>query len=279
MNTLSIKEINIYFDMKKIVQPVYDVFSRYKISQPIETCPCCYSEEIHILSTKYLIYLTVEDIGIYPHKALTTWGGQEDFKYLLPRMLELEVYKSPYAFHYIPSKLGRAEFNDWPKIERTTLETFFARYFIYLLTINEGYHVEDLVKEIRTIMPNFLVNNREILNAFTTISYQLLDYNSATTVNDNDYFSIIYNAFGEEAAIEYILNWPEDIKGILKFSKLINSFLYHPCIAIPRTKSKLKRMQHTLEKYWFKLEGKCNPIVTNEISNAVLALDYLILIQ
>jgi hypothetical protein len=76
--------------LKKSIENLYSVFSKYEIRSFIEGCPCCVSdrdkEKIH---SKELRELEEEDLSRYAFKAMTTWGNVDDFKHFLPRILEL----------------------------------------------------------------------------------------------------------------------------------------------------------------------------------------------
>ena len=57
--------------------------------------------------------LDSQDLEQYAFKALTTWGTVEDYKYFLPRIIEMTL-----------GKLAYGDFASWPLHERQAIEDF-----------------------------------------------------------------------------------------------------------------------------------------------------------
>jgi hypothetical protein len=72
------------------IERLYQLFSRYKCPRQLEGCPCCTTaEEAQPLVRKPLRTIAAPELEHYASKALTTWGTLDDYKYFLPRILEL----------------------------------------------------------------------------------------------------------------------------------------------------------------------------------------------
>jgi hypothetical protein len=76
--------------LKESIDTLYTVFSNADQPTAIDACPCCISdEEINTLLSKPLRDIEPYDLKNYADCALSTVGELEDFKYFLPRILEI----------------------------------------------------------------------------------------------------------------------------------------------------------------------------------------------
>jgi hypothetical protein len=110
------------------VERLYKVFSRYPLHKHVEGCPCCVHEtDKRALEAKPLRQLTSSDLGRYAFKAMTTWGGKDDFRHFLPRIFELLVSEKGMGWdeEVILGKLALAEWKQWPEQEKTAVRDFF----------------------------------------------------------------------------------------------------------------------------------------------------------
>ncbi|MEU8799281.1 hypothetical protein [Spirillospora sp. NPDC048819] len=110
---------------------LYAAFADVARPAELHGCPCCVaSDEGRPLLARPLRDLTAEDLARYAAKALSTWGGPEDFRYFAPRLLELAADD---AFGYrldaevIFIKLGEAGWRDWP--QREAIVDFFHAFW------------------------------------------------------------------------------------------------------------------------------------------------------
>lgn len=121
--------------LKKSIENLYSVFSKYEIRSFIEGCPCCVSdrdkEKIH---SKELRELEEEDLSRYAFKAMTTWGNVGDFKHFLPRILELcidhDIGIQPFG---IFGKLKYGKLEIWEYAEKEAVTTFLLEWWKYFL--------------------------------------------------------------------------------------------------------------------------------------------------
>jgi hypothetical protein len=108
------------------IERVYNVFSRYSRPTQLEGCPCCTSPaESQSLVSKPLRALTAPELERYAFKALSTWGTLNDYRYFLPRILELTEDGSLLCDAEITlRKLHYGGFQDWPPDERQAVRDY-----------------------------------------------------------------------------------------------------------------------------------------------------------
>ncbi|MDP5210916.1 hypothetical protein [Microbulbifer sp. 2205BS26-8] len=118
--------------LQAAIENAYTTFARYPRSADISGCPCCVSEEDQkALRRAPLRELTSNDLDRYAIKAMTTWGGDEDFKHFLPRLLELIATNAPLAHcsEVIAGKLVEAEWHRWSEPEQNAVVLFFNAWW------------------------------------------------------------------------------------------------------------------------------------------------------
>lgn len=129
---------------------LYTVFARYPARRTMKACSCCVSREAIVALTMVpLRSLSAMDLERYCFKAMTTWGESEDFRYFLPRLLELCVVEpGSYAVNVdtICRKLAYAHWIEWPDEERQAILDYLL-VFWQLLLESEPYHFKCLVGE------------------------------------------------------------------------------------------------------------------------------------
>jgi len=106
--------------LREDIERLYCVFSRYQHPAQLEGCPCCTSPaEGRTLISKSLRDITAPELERYAYKALSTWGNVEDYKYFLPRILELTEDGSLICATEVTfQKLHYGDFQDWPQDEQ-----------------------------------------------------------------------------------------------------------------------------------------------------------------
>jgi hypothetical protein len=113
---------------RKEIERLYQVFSRYSCPTDLEGCPCCTSPaEAQPLLAKPLRALGAPELAHYAFKAMTTWGIVEDYKYFLPRILELDHEGDPACDTEVTlGKFQWADFRDWPAEEQRAVRDFIS---------------------------------------------------------------------------------------------------------------------------------------------------------
>jgi len=109
---------------------LYEAFASYPLKPRLDACPHCISEDaeasLHALSLRHMDWW---DFGIYPFKAITTFGDLDDFKHFLPRLFELYLLRPEQARYDVSiflSKLTYAKWHEWPTSEVVAIRAFVA---------------------------------------------------------------------------------------------------------------------------------------------------------
>ena len=145
-------------DIDKAIINLYDTFRNYPLKPKIEGCPHCELDSAEsTLHIRQLHYLTWDDFGVYPFKAMTTFGDLKDFKHFLPRMLELyrADYKgSPYGVFILFEKLNYGAWESWSISEVEAVRIYLNLWLEELRTKRaigdaDVWQVEEIISEFR----------------------------------------------------------------------------------------------------------------------------------
>lgn len=93
-----------------------DLYVAFHAEKPraIEACPCCLSDaEIQILLTKPLRELTSCETSAYADSVTLTVGDPTDFRYFLPRILEIQRDSGVFGWPSIEVIFGHLRRADW----------------------------------------------------------------------------------------------------------------------------------------------------------------------
>lgn len=117
---------------------LYQVFSRYRRPTSLRGCPCCTDEETsRALIRGSLRDLSASALSHYAFKALTTWGTLDDYRYFLPRILELtSTGELDCDTEVTLGKLGYADWSLWPDDEQQAVRSFVSA--LWCETIRSG---------------------------------------------------------------------------------------------------------------------------------------------
>lgn len=102
--------------MEQAIEELYSVFGDFPKPTVIEGCPCCINEKgVDVLLTTPLRDIKPDQLTNYAASALLTIGSAEDYKYFLPRILEINAtdwgwWPDP---EVIAIAIKKAGFNDW----------------------------------------------------------------------------------------------------------------------------------------------------------------------
>ncbi|TDC47161.1 hypothetical protein E1281_26660 [Actinomadura sp. KC345] len=109
---------------------LYDAFADVPHPVALDGCPCCVAPgEGRPLLARPPRVLTAEDLARYAAKAMSTWGGPEEFRYFAPRLMELaaeDAFGWP-DVEVVFRKLGQAQWQDWP--QRDAVVAFFHAFW------------------------------------------------------------------------------------------------------------------------------------------------------
>lgn len=98
----------------------------------IEGCPCCIaSRKVDTLLTRPLRALSGQDLWRYVSGVFHTIGSERDFRYLLPRILEISVIDPRNANdpEIVLAKLRLGRWHGWAERERRAVEEFVDAWF------------------------------------------------------------------------------------------------------------------------------------------------------
>ena len=125
-------------DIKLAVFELYRAFAHYKGVPDDDFCDHCIADEQQAnLYSKPLEELAVDDLAMYAFKAMSTWGGVNQFKHFLPRLFELLAFDKD-ADRLWPevliSKLDHAKWGQWPDNENAQVRSYLKALWQYALT-------------------------------------------------------------------------------------------------------------------------------------------------
>jgi hypothetical protein len=123
------------------IQRLYQVFSKHGKPGDFPTCECCVSaNDRDFLLSRKLADLTADNLSEYVADVFLTVGSMPDFKYFLPRILELSV-KEEFLWpdpEVALGKLALAGWSTWPEDERSAVLDVLQHKFETLLDGNDG---------------------------------------------------------------------------------------------------------------------------------------------
>lgn len=134
---VSLRKVNdteLYRAKERIREAIEAVYSTFEAPPPsvIKGCPCCISTRgTDVLLTTRLNLITGEALWRYVSGAFLTVGDQQDFRYLLPRILDVAVSDPGNANdpEIVLGKLALAGWRSWAPNERRVIEIFIDAWF------------------------------------------------------------------------------------------------------------------------------------------------------
>jgi hypothetical protein len=114
-------------DLNESVVGLYAAFAGYPLRPHIESCPCCRGpQDTRQLPSKPLQELSADDLRLYAFRAMTTVGDVDDFRHVLPRILELLPHDFPVDKEVVLGKLKYAGWDHWPPTERAAVKRYLS---------------------------------------------------------------------------------------------------------------------------------------------------------
>jgi hypothetical protein len=114
------------------IENLYRAFRAYRLPPHVNGCPHCVNEADHaLLHAAPLPELTSKHLGRYAFKAISTWGGDNEFRHFLPRLFELMVTDDefPTEPEVLVGKLVYAAWQTWPHAEQEAVRQFFQAWW------------------------------------------------------------------------------------------------------------------------------------------------------
>ena len=196
--------------MYETISSVYEAFANYRRPEDFPACECCLSdEEKRLLLRQKLIDLSADELMSYAADAFLTVGSVSDFKYFLPRILDLSVNEK-FAWpdpEVVLRKLRLADWDDWPESERAAIINVLAEKFTALLAdVNtDGSEISEWVCALGQCLPDvtpYLEPLLEEANENKLLSF--IEWNWSSLRKGR-----LANAFWQEAPEnqERVVNW------------------------------------------------------------------------
>jgi hypothetical protein len=112
-------------ELGEAVVGLYRTFARYPLRDTIDACPHCGFDD-SVLYAAPMAQLDRDTLRHFAASALTTWGGVDDFKHFLPRILEILATE---GFLYPDSeglygRMAHGSFGRWPADEVEAVRLF-----------------------------------------------------------------------------------------------------------------------------------------------------------
>jgi hypothetical protein len=117
--------------VRDALETVYRLFAT-PAPLTIEGCPCCLATRgVDVLLTTPLRALTGEALWRYVSGVFYTVGSERDFRYLLPRILDVAINDPGNSNNteIVLGKLKLANWQSWPADERSAIETLVEAWF------------------------------------------------------------------------------------------------------------------------------------------------------
>lgn len=185
--------------LKETLENLYNLFNLY--NHPTNTNSNTVDNsnsnwKVHLIEQP-LNQLKNEHLSEYLSKAISNWGTAEDFKYFLPRILELTAnYKAPYDVWMVFDKLELANWTSWVEEEKQAILDYLTQLFNHLLhdeSETAQWSFFDYFVSIANLYPNFSELLQKWESAGTKASFKHL----STFVADQNHIIFIKGQIDE----------------------------------------------------------------------------------
>lgn len=206
--------------MEQLIRNLYRVFSKYEKPSDFRACKHCMSdEEKAVLLNGWLRELEPDELAGYAGKVFLTVGGLDDFKYFLPRILQLSVNEEFFmpCPEVVFGSLRMAEWEQWPEDERAAILELINCKFDLLLQNPEskGSDLDEWICAFGQCVPDitpYLNRLFEKANEDKLLSF--IEWNpSVFTMNKLDNAFWLLTSINEERVLAWMKQ--ERIKALL----------------------------------------------------------------
>lgn len=149
--------------LKISIEKLYDIFAKYQKFSKLEGSTLYDDLETwnKQLRSKKLKALTEDDLSLFAGKVILTWGDENDYRFYLPRILELTAeFKTPYDIWTLFSRLEDANWKTWKAEEQAVINDFTIELWNKILTDNSekaGWEFKNYFHAIAYFYPDFSV--------------------------------------------------------------------------------------------------------------------------
>jgi len=130
------------------IEGLHLAFSGEPKPASVDACECCLSkEELEELVTTPLRQLAPEQLSEYASCVTLTAGSEGDFRYLLPRILDISVHgQFSWPDHeQICMNLARGEWLSWPEPLKASIVDLFSAAWESAIANDDGWKADELV--------------------------------------------------------------------------------------------------------------------------------------
>jgi hypothetical protein len=217
-----------------IIESSYELFGKYKASLPLDVCTghCISEEQAHELVSLSVRHIPHELLYDYNTAAKSENPSIEEFKYFLPRFLELTA-KNKFLHHSVELVLSRFSYyrkSDWKDEERTLLQGFGRAYFSQCLMM---YPLSELerIDGILIMLSETGIDIEPLLNDWSSdSSSESVLHFSDLVLQGFDYYNSnkLSSPFGGIELAKLLHEWMNQKTTKAHFSKRIEELILHP---------------------------------------------------
>lgn len=131
--------------LRQAIDALYAGFAAVRRPNGIAGCPCCIGDkEIAVLLARSRRDLTPEELSSYASSVFLTVGGEEDFLYFVPRILEISATDSGWwpDPEVVARALAEARWHEWPVEQREAVARVWDERFTELIEAAEGSELD-----------------------------------------------------------------------------------------------------------------------------------------
>lgn len=121
------------------IEQLYRVF-KAKNPKTFYACDCCLSaDEVAVMLKTPLRQLSADQMSSYTISVFLTSGSEEDFRYFLPRILEISIFERDWwpSREVVLGKLALANWLSWDQSEIDAIRALFVAVFDMALVADE----------------------------------------------------------------------------------------------------------------------------------------------
>lgn len=156
-------------DVEAVIEELYEAFADVPKPKQIIGCPCCTDQdELDRLNAADLRTASADVLKSHASSWLLTVGSEADFRFYLPRFLEIMICDP--EFQYMPepfaAKISQSGFQTWSKRKQNAVEAAFKAMLTIAAREERTYDIEgwvtSLAKSDLPLEPYFAILDSEM---------------------------------------------------------------------------------------------------------------------
>jgi hypothetical protein len=131
--------------LRQAIDALYAAFASVRRPKAIAGCPCCIEDkEIAALLATPLRELSPDQLSSYASSVFLTVGDEQDFRYFVPRILEISATDSGWwpDPEVVARALAEARWCEWPTVQREAVGRVWDEKFTELVELAEGSELD-----------------------------------------------------------------------------------------------------------------------------------------